>query len=116
MTRIPEGGGIRENFSDNGLLAASVADLYEVPTHTQVSIHTLILHNTHASNTNTVKLHVHPSGGTARVIVEEALTTKERLKGRGKPLELNEGDKLRGEATNADEVVWFISGIKHTRV
>lgn len=83
---------------------------------TQVSIHTLILHNTHASNTNTIKLYVHPSGGTARVIAEEALATKERLKGRGESMDLNAGDKLRGEATNADEVVWFISGIKHTSV
>lgn len=112
MTKIAEGTGIRENFNANGLLAASEADLYECPVGTEVEITTLICLNTDASNTNTTKLYLHPGGGTSRNFVEEDLTPKARLEGYGEPLRLNEGDKLRGEATNADEVTWLISGHK----
>jgi len=116
MTKIAEGRGIRESFAANGLLAASEADLYTCPVMCQVKITTLICLNTHATNTNTVKLYLQPSGGTSRNFVEEDLLPKDRLTGDGEPLELNEGDKLRGEATNANEVTWSLSGRKEYSV
>ena len=90
--------------------------MYEVPAGCQVKINTLICNNTHAANTNTVKLYIQPAGGASRNFVTQDLLPGERLQSKGASMELNEGDKLRGEATNANEVTWFISGVEEYSV
>lgn len=117
MVRIADNKVIREFFIENGLLAAAAADLYEVEALSQTTLTTIILYNTDAANTNTVTLYIEPAaGGVARAILLEDLLPYERLESRGEPLKLNEGDTLRGDATNANEVVWSISGIKEHSV
>ena len=116
MVRIPDGAGIQEALTANGLVASTATLMYAAPSLTQVTINTLICCNTNATNINTVKLHLKPDGGTLRQFVSEALDPGHRLEGRGEPMELNESDELHGEATNANEVTWFISGKKETSI
>lgn len=115
MTKIREGTGIQENILENYLLQAAEAQMYLCPQMCQARLTTVICHNTHAANTNTVQLFLWPSGGTSRRIVNQALLPGESLKGKDgivEPLVLNEGDALRGLATNANEVSWTVSGIQ----
>ena len=115
MTKIREGTALHENILENGLLAAAEAEIYACPAMCQVRLSTVICHNIHAANTNTVQLFLQPSGGTSRRIVNQDLLPGESLKGKDgivEPLVLNEGDALRGTATSADEVAWTVSGIQ----
>jgi len=116
MTKISEGRAIRENFSANGLLAATEADLYTCPALCQAEIDTLICVNPSGGSTNVVSLYVQPSGGTSRLIAEESVLAGGKLIGMGEAMKLNEGDKIRGFGTNADQVRWFISGVKEYSV
>jgi len=117
MAKIKEGTGIQENILANGVLAAVEAEIYACPAMSQARLTTVVCHNTHAANTNTVQLFLRPSGGTSRRIANQALLPGASLKGKDgivEPLRLNEGDSLRGEATNAGEVAWTISGVEES--
>lgn len=116
MTRIPEGAGIREFFTANGLIASSATLMYEVPALVQVTLDTLICCNTHATTTNTLKLHLKPDGGTRRQFAEEALEAGDRLESREGPMRMNDGDQIHGEATNADQVTWLLCGFKEQTI
>ena len=116
MVRIPDGAGIQEALSANGLMGTTATLMYAAPSLTQVTVTTLICCNTNATNVNTVKLHLKPDGGTRRQFISEALDPGHRLEGRGAPMELNDGDELHGEATNANEVTWLLSGEQETSI
>lgn len=103
---------LRSFVCEHGYLEASEADMYEAPSLCPVKITTLICHNTHDTNTNVVKLYLQTADGASSPFTERSLGPKKRLERKVGPLELNEGDKLRGEATNASEVAWTISGVK----
>jgi len=75
----------------------------------------LILHNIHASNSNDVSLYMQQNGGTSRRILEETLEAGETLFLEEAPV-FNDGDKIRGLATSADEVSWLASVLERMAV
>ena len=92
----------------NGLLAAAEADLYAVEAGVRLYVHALSCQNPAGGATNTVSLYVEPSGGTSRLWAQAELAAGERLE--LTDWLLAEGDTIRGAATNADQVVWTLSG------
>ena len=113
MTRVAEHYAIVETIPKNGLLGASEADIYEAPAMRQAEVTTLALHNTHASNSNIVYMYLQPSGGTSRRILKQTLAAGEKFV--VPPLVMDAGDKVRGYATNADEVSYSLSRLERYR-
>ena len=111
MAKIKVGNAIHEALGRNGFLQVEQEPLYTVPAVAQIEIDSLICYNTDGAHTSTVTLYVELSGGTSRVLLSQDLAPGERLQSEGGPLHLNEHDKLKGKATYADEVTWFMSGL-----
>jgi hypothetical protein len=92
----------------NGLLAASEAELYAVEAGVRLYVHALSCQNPTTGATNTVSLYIQPSGGTSRLWAQATLLAGERFE--VTDWLLAEQDAIRGAATNADQVVWTLSG------
>jgi hypothetical protein len=92
----------------NGLLAASEAELYAVEAGVRLYMHVLSVQNPAGGSTNTASVYLQPSGGTSRLIAQAELAAGERLE--LTDWMLGAGDALRASATNADQVVWTLSG------
>jgi len=99
----------------NGLLATIEGDMYQVPALRQTQLMVLILHNIHASNSNDVSLYMQRNGGTSRRLLEKTLDAGETLFLEEGPV-FNNGDKIRGLATSADEVSWLASVLERMAV
>lgn len=112
MTKIREGTALQENILENGVLAAAEAEIYACPLMCKATIETLVFENTHAANVNTVYLYLQPSGGASRLFREVALDPGDSLS--EEMQKLDEGDALRGYATNVNEVVWILSGVEES--
>ncbi len=97
---------INTEVSD-GQLGTSEGTLYTVPSLAQVANVQVTLSNIHASHTNTVSLYLQKVGGTSRRVFyaeldagDTAYVTFSRLP---------EGTTIRGLATNANEIDYWIS-------
>jgi len=122
---VTSGVSVREAYAivqyalSNGLLAAAEADVYEAPALRQSQLVLLLLHNIHASNSNDVEMFLQVNGGTSRRLFKKTVATGETLfveEEDGAGLQLDEGDKIRGLATSADEVTWTVSARERYRV
>ncbi|MFC1975044.1 hypothetical protein ACFLXQ_01440 [Chloroflexota bacterium] len=98
-----------KNLSD-GQLPSTEGDLYLVPADTSAVVRMITLTNK-GTGTNSVTLYIKPSGGTSRSIGVEDLPmgTKEHYFDDG-PYSLETGDAIRGVATNASEVDYYLGG------
>jgi len=92
----------------DGQLAAAEATLYTVPADTTTYIKSIICTNTGAGQ-NVVILYLRVDGANSRRIVRVPLETNEQLYF-DEPLTLEAADLVRGEATNANEVDYIVSG------
>jgi len=72
------------------------------------------LHNIDASNTNVAQIFAQPSGGTSRRFLNQSMAPGE-MRYVHVPIGMNEGDKLRGFATNADEVTFTVTRTERYR-
>jgi len=114
MTQVRGQMAIVECLPLNGLLGHMESDIYTVPEMRQARVTALMLHNTHASNSNVAYLYMQPRDGTSRRILKQTLAAgKEFVL---PPIAMNEGDKLRGYATNAAEVSFTLSRTEEYRV
>ena len=93
----------------NGVLTASEAALYQVEAGARLYVHALVCQNPSTADTNTVSLYVQPSGGTSRLWTQVILAAGERVALTDH--QLSGLDTVRGAATNADQVVWTLSGM-----
>jgi len=93
----------------DGQLPAAEGDLYACPADTRAFVKSISCTNTSAANTNTVTLYLKPTGGTSRRLVRVPLSSNDQLYYLA-PETLDTADAIRGEATNAAEVDYVISG------
>lgn len=93
-----------------GQLSNSKTTLYTVPASTQIAIQAASFCNTGAGN-NTVIIYLKP-GSTSRRISRVVLATNEQLI--VSEFTLEAGDIIEGQATNASEVDYVITGAKAT--
>ena len=92
----------------DGQLAAAEATIYTVPGGTTTYIKSIICTNTGAGQ-NVVILYLRVDGANSRRLIRVPLETNEQLYF-DEPLTLEAADLVRGEATNAIEVDYLISG------
>jgi hypothetical protein len=90
-----------------GQLAAAKATLYTVPGSTTAAVKSLSVVNTGAGD-NTVNIYIKP-GATSRKIVSVTLSTGDQLYINDLGT-LEAGDLIEGDATNANECDYVISG------
>ncbi len=92
----------------DGQLPAAEGVLYTVPAGTITYIKSIICANTGAGQ-NVVLLYLRVDGVNSRRLIRVPLETNEQLYFYP-PLTLEAADEIRGEATNATEVDYVISG------
>lgn len=97
----------------DGQLPVAEGDLYTAPGATTTYIKSIICTNTHAANTNIVLLFLRPSAGTSRRLIKAPLGPDEQVYF-NEALVLDTGDKIRGNATNVNEVDYVINGAEET--
>ena len=98
----------------DGQLAAAKATIYTAPALTSTIVTSIILVNTGAG-ANAVNLYYKKSAGTSRRICPKDLSMAigaafEDIP----PFNIEAGGLIEGDATNATEVDYVISGIEHT--
>ena len=100
----------QDRYLADGQLGTSEASLYTVGTRKYAKILSIILTNTHSSAI-TVRIFVKPTGGTSRQIAAQDLSL---AAGENVVLEypfaLSAGDAIRGLASTAAKVDYYISG------
>ena len=105
---LADSRAIQAIASPNGKLPATTTVIYVARALGQSTLNSLILHNTHASNTNTAQIWIRRKGETLnRVFGAEMLPGETVLI--GEMATLNPGDTVHGNATNADEVSYDMS-------
>jgi hypothetical protein len=98
-------------------VATSVAAIYTAPSGQNVEVSRIFAHNHSGANTNVLKLHLVPSGGSAtdaNMIFYESLGTNTDLADPSyfDGLVLEPGDAIYAVTDNANDVVITISGRK----
>lgn len=96
----------------DGQLPAAEAVIYTVPASTTTYMKSIICANTGGS-INVVILYARNDGANSRRLIRVPLETNEQLYF-DEPLTLEASDEIRGEATNANEVDYVISGGEET--
>lgn len=94
----------------DGQLAGTKGTLYTTPASTQAIIKRITLYNSGAAD-NTIRLYSKP-GATSRVIYRVVLGTLEHAQYDGE-ITLEAADLIEGDATNANEVDYTISGAQN---
>ena len=96
----------------NGQLLNIEGDLYIVPAGTRAFVKSIIYSNL-ASGTNTVGVFLQPSGGVSRRIAFAAMASGVTMY-YSAATTLDAGDRIRGVATNTNQVDYIISGGEET--
>lgn len=96
----------------DGQLPSTEGDLYTVPAGTRTYLKSIVCSNTGAGD-NIVSIFLQPSGGTSRRIAFATMNSGDTMY-YSAATTLDTGDKIRGVATNADEMDYIISGGEET--
>uniref|UniRef100_A0A6M3L7E7 Uncharacterized protein n=1 Tax=viral metagenome TaxID=1070528 RepID=A0A6M3L7E7_9ZZZZ len=95
-----------------GQLAATITTIYTCPTSTQSIIDNVTLVNTNSS-AETVNLYVKESGLTARRLTPKDMSLAAGRMFVSQTVTLSAGDVIQGDATDANQVDYIVSGVEN---
>lgn len=112
---LADGKWIQAIAAPSGKLPASTTVIYVARALAQSTVMSLILHNTHASNTNTAQIHIRRKGDVLNPVFAAEMLPGETVL-IGEMATLNPGDTVHGNATNALEVSYDASIVERFMV
>ena len=105
---LADGKAIQLIAAPNGKLPATTTVIYVARALAQSTVLSLLLHNTHASTTNTAQISIRRKADILNLVFAAEMLAGETVYLSDMAV-LNPGDTIHGKATNADQVSYDMS-------